>query len=388
MALAAMAAQRRRLAGMGRGGDTMVGHLTPGEVVLPADVLAQPGVRAGVGRAFWQAGVPMGRYTVGGRDDSRNPRTGMREYAIGDPGGIGGGGSAGPGGDGDRDRSRQDAAREARDREARDAARGGRSTPGTPVGKRGGVGSPRAPDSAPLGDPRSGPDIEAAKRGWRETKTYQEMQYDREVRAQDRELAAEEAARQREKTGNIIDIALGVGWGLISKVMGFDPVTAAIQGVTGYMTSREHEVGKTLAAVADEQGINLGQRGPTTPSPTPGTRTPGSRTPGAGPEGGDPPARTAAPAAATTKGSKAAAQEGEGPLAALGVEDESVFWRPQPLAPDVTWLAHTNAKIEQARRATRQRVPRADAPVRSPRPHRGVSIPGVTPLPRPQWGAA
>ena len=98
-------------AAMGRGGDTEVGHLTEGEVVVPRKLAAEPDLRAQLIQAFERAGVPMGRYTVGGRDDSRNPETGMREYyspggsgggpdSSGPDGGPGGGGGGSPGGDG------------------------------------------------------------------------------------------------------------------------------------------------------------------------------------------------------------------------------------------------------------------------------------------------
>ena len=63
----------------------MVGHLTPGEVVVPREVLAQMGTREQLRRGFAAAGADMGRFTVGGMDDSRNPATGAREYAFGDP---------------------------------------------------------------------------------------------------------------------------------------------------------------------------------------------------------------------------------------------------------------------------------------------------------------
>ena len=101
----------KNLAAMGRGGDTEVGHLTPGELVVPDRVQQQPDIRAKLIEAFEKAGVPIGRYTVGGKDDSRNPQTGMREYwsggeadsaGAGGPGGSGSGagGSSGSGGDG------------------------------------------------------------------------------------------------------------------------------------------------------------------------------------------------------------------------------------------------------------------------------------------------
>ena len=94
--------QAQRLARQGRGGDTTIAHLTPGELVVPPTVLAQMGTAEQLRRGFAAAGLDMGRYTVGGSDDSRNPATGMREYrgggaeGTGDPG-PGGGGNEGPG---------------------------------------------------------------------------------------------------------------------------------------------------------------------------------------------------------------------------------------------------------------------------------------------------
>lgn len=100
----------RELAAMGRGGDDQVGHLTTGEVVVPRKLAESSDLRADLMRAFAKAGVPIGRYTVGGMDDSRNPKTGMREYYGageglagfgGDPGGApDAGASVDPGGSG------------------------------------------------------------------------------------------------------------------------------------------------------------------------------------------------------------------------------------------------------------------------------------------------
>ena len=95
----------KRMADMGRRGDTEIGHLTPGEVVVPDAVLSQGDIRQRLEQAFGGAGMRFGRYEVGGMDDSRNPETGMREY-YGGPGDQGGpdggrsGGTAGPGGPG------------------------------------------------------------------------------------------------------------------------------------------------------------------------------------------------------------------------------------------------------------------------------------------------
>ena len=96
-----------RLAAAGRRGDTEVGHLTRGELVVPCGLLRDRNLRSNLAHAFKRAGLPMGRYEVGGRDDSINPRTGMREFYGGGPGdpvnagpGAAGGGEGGDGGGG------------------------------------------------------------------------------------------------------------------------------------------------------------------------------------------------------------------------------------------------------------------------------------------------
>lgn len=71
-----------KLAAKGRMGDTEVSHTTKGEIVIPLNVQqADPALMQMVEAAFAKAGVDMGRYVVGGGDDSINPATGMREYA-------------------------------------------------------------------------------------------------------------------------------------------------------------------------------------------------------------------------------------------------------------------------------------------------------------------
>lgn len=66
-------------AALGRNGDTEIAHLTPGEVVIPKSVQT-PEVRALLAALLDQSGHDLGRYTVGGSDDSRNPKTGAREF--------------------------------------------------------------------------------------------------------------------------------------------------------------------------------------------------------------------------------------------------------------------------------------------------------------------
>ena len=74
----------RRMARAGRHGDTQLAHVTPGEMVVPERVLGQGDTGRQLIEGFAQAGLPIGRYRVGGMDDSRNPMTGMREFF--DPG--------------------------------------------------------------------------------------------------------------------------------------------------------------------------------------------------------------------------------------------------------------------------------------------------------------
>ena len=72
--------RHRKLADMGRMGDSELAHVTPGEIVIPRNVLAHGDTRGELAEAFAATGAPMGRFVVGGMDDSINPRTGMREY--------------------------------------------------------------------------------------------------------------------------------------------------------------------------------------------------------------------------------------------------------------------------------------------------------------------
>lgn len=91
---APMAPAMAMAAGMGRGGDTMLGHLTPGEVVIPRGRMT-PKLMA----AFLEAmdGADPGEFVVGGAGNKRNPMTGAPEYfdrgdpesGAGDYGGLG-----------------------------------------------------------------------------------------------------------------------------------------------------------------------------------------------------------------------------------------------------------------------------------------------------------
>ena len=67
----------------GRNGDTAMAHLTPGETVVPQQVLQQnPQVARGLGRAFKDVGADPRRYVVGSGSNSINPVTGKPEFFV------------------------------------------------------------------------------------------------------------------------------------------------------------------------------------------------------------------------------------------------------------------------------------------------------------------
>ena len=86
LAAAEISAMRRRaaadaLALAGRRGDRAVGHLTPGEMVVPKALLDRdPALKRTIIAALGAAGLDWRRYEVGGADDSINPATGLREF--------------------------------------------------------------------------------------------------------------------------------------------------------------------------------------------------------------------------------------------------------------------------------------------------------------------
>lgn len=113
----------KHLAAAGRGGDTRLAHLTPGEVVVPRKIAP---LALGL---LSDAGIDPERYQVGRNANSRNPRTGLLEFnedgayghespgdkeSNGGSGGTGGGtgntGGSDPGLDAGREMMRQNAA--------------------------------------------------------------------------------------------------------------------------------------------------------------------------------------------------------------------------------------------------------------------------------------
>lgn len=75
------------MAQKGTGTDTMVGHLTPGEVVVPRKVTAEESVMRKLKDAFEQAGLNFPQYVVGSDANRPNPHTGAPMFeGGGDPG--------------------------------------------------------------------------------------------------------------------------------------------------------------------------------------------------------------------------------------------------------------------------------------------------------------
>jgi hypothetical protein len=68
------------LAQAGRATDTMMAHLTPGEVVIPVEFLADPDFAQFLQAAFKINGVDMAEFTVGDPANKINPETGYPEF--------------------------------------------------------------------------------------------------------------------------------------------------------------------------------------------------------------------------------------------------------------------------------------------------------------------
>ncbi len=69
----------RELAAQGRGGDTEIAHVTPGEIVLPK-ALQTPTVLGAIHQAAMDAGIPVDQLRVGSTLNSINPQTGQPEF--------------------------------------------------------------------------------------------------------------------------------------------------------------------------------------------------------------------------------------------------------------------------------------------------------------------
>ena len=68
------------LAEEGRGGDVVMGHLTPGELVIPREMIEDPEIMAVLEDAFSSYDMNIDRYIVGSEANSINPDTGYPEF--------------------------------------------------------------------------------------------------------------------------------------------------------------------------------------------------------------------------------------------------------------------------------------------------------------------
>ena len=68
------------IAKKGRGTDTVLGHLTKGELVIPREMLASKELKKVLKKAFDAAEVDMDAYIVGNAKNSINPETGHPEF--------------------------------------------------------------------------------------------------------------------------------------------------------------------------------------------------------------------------------------------------------------------------------------------------------------------
>lgn len=72
----------------GRGGDTLIAHVTPGEVVVPMELISNEMAMRKLRSLFEKHDVNMDQYTVGHESNSINPETGNPEFSswrINDP---------------------------------------------------------------------------------------------------------------------------------------------------------------------------------------------------------------------------------------------------------------------------------------------------------------
>jgi hypothetical protein len=71
-----------QIEGAGRDTDTVVGHLTAGEIVIPAQIASQPEVQKIIMAIFEGNKVSMDEFTVGHPSNKKNPETGYPEFFL------------------------------------------------------------------------------------------------------------------------------------------------------------------------------------------------------------------------------------------------------------------------------------------------------------------
>jgi len=71
---------RANIAKKGEHGDTVVGHLTKGEIVIPAIIAEDQNLRKLLNTVFEKAGADLEQFTVGSAKNQVNPKTGYPEF--------------------------------------------------------------------------------------------------------------------------------------------------------------------------------------------------------------------------------------------------------------------------------------------------------------------
>lgn len=73
--------QVQQAAQQGRGGDALVAHLTPGEIMIPPQIQT-PELLQAIQQAFMKAGASPAQFMAGSPQSKTNPQTGMPEYGM------------------------------------------------------------------------------------------------------------------------------------------------------------------------------------------------------------------------------------------------------------------------------------------------------------------
>ena len=73
---------KKILANQGRYGDQVMGHLAPGEIVIPKKLAQDPELLKTLQEVYRKFGVDMNQYTVGNEANSINPNTGIMEFGF------------------------------------------------------------------------------------------------------------------------------------------------------------------------------------------------------------------------------------------------------------------------------------------------------------------
>ena len=224
-----------------------------------------------------------------------------------------------------------------------------RSTPGTPVGKRGGRTHAQT---------RTREHTAASGRQAREGKSrLAATPLGRDLAAQREDVAAVRAQEVADRQQAVADRSKQMGWigaglGVLGAIAtgGLGSIPAVAQafsfGAAGMKT------GQRAAGLTDALGLDFGGTRQAGPAATAAARTAPTPSAARGEGGERPTATTGAPGGASPQPAAAATN----PLAAIPGGTTAQPWQPQPVAADLRFLTQVNADIQRARTAGRQRA--------------------------------